>query len=65
LHCLEVNASGETISPALDKAIASWNGHDGVVTAKAVAGPQFWMLQEPEWAEELISATVAAAGDGA
>jgi len=64
LHCLEVGAAACTLSLPLQKAVDAWNENGARVTATAVAGPQFWMLQEPEWADALVAATVAAAGDG-
>jgi exosortase A-associated hydrolase 2 len=60
LACIEVG-TGDTLSPPLAKAVDGWREHGARVEAQAVAGPQFWMLQEPEWAEGLIAATLAAA----
>jgi exosortase A-associated hydrolase 2 len=58
LHWLEIAASAPQPGPMQAKAAAEWRagGHD--VVQKALKGPQFWTLQEPEWAPEMIEASL-------
>ena len=57
LHCVEVNAQAATLTPGLARAIEAWRAEGVKVEALAVQGPQFWTLQEPEWADALIDAS--------
>jgi len=56
LSCLEVGSGA--LSPPLARAVDGWREHGANVTAQALTGPQFWMLQEPEWVDGLVTATV-------
>ena len=54
LRCIEVGAQSNALTPGLARAVEAWRSHGVTVDATAVQGPQFWMLQEPEWADALI-----------
>lgn len=60
VYWMEISATAPDLSPGTRRAVESWQGQGATVTARAVTGPQFWMLQEPEPAEELAAATTAA-----
>lgn len=57
MHWLEVSNTAPEPSPGFKRAVSGWYEAGVSVNAQAIAGPQFWMLQEPEWAEALIVAT--------
>lgn len=58
VHWLEIAAGAPELSPGTRRAVDAWQSQGHTVRARAVGGPQFWMLQEPEPAEELTAATV-------
>ncbi len=55
---LEVAAtSPASLSPAGEKHISHWQDSGANVLGTSVTGPMFWVLQEPEWADELLTTT--------
>lgn len=62
IHWLDMAAGDPpALSPAAVKTIDGWKSQGVKATGLAVSGPPFWTLQEPEWADDLITATTEAA----
>lgn len=54
------NAPGAALSPGVERAVTAWRAAGGTVTARVVAGPQFWQTVEIELAPALIDASTSA-----
>ncbi len=51
--------SPASLSPASQKTITAWQGHNIPVKAIAVNDISFWTLQEPEWANDYLKQTLS------
>lgn len=57
IHWLEISSAAPALSPGSRRMVAALKDTGVAVAEKGLTGPQFWMMQEPEWADALVEAS--------